>query len=148
MAPGYPSGRRSVEGARNMMSNATTLRALERNGAFVGSGDSLDEWYASVRDTPLDVLSVGDLARAIRQKLFLETVVSVALARLLTDPCAGDLYDGELLVSLRNVPADLWASRTDLREGVASVLAKLDTSCLDSESARDIEAIRKHSGLR
>lgn len=49
----------------------------------------------------LDELDVGDIARAIRQDLFLVHVLPRAESILQGDPLAGDDYDGQRLVGWR-----------------------------------------------
>jgi hypothetical protein len=109
------------------MTKAVTLRVLERrsDAAADTTSDpsSLGTWYKAVRDTPIDELSTGDICRACRQQLFPHEIVPEALRRLLADPMSGDLYDGELLVSLKSVPKDYW-----IRHGAeANTLLKENT---------------------
>ena len=68
----------------------------------------LQVWYRNVRETPIENLSLADIARASRQQIHIDQVVPVALRFLQQEPLAGDLYDGELLVSLKSVPAGYW----------------------------------------
>ena len=103
----------------------------------------VDEWYRSIRDIPLDDLPIGDIARSLRQSLFPDFVVPVAIRHLRENPLAGDLYDGELLVSLRNVGGDFWRRREVLRSNLARLLSRLDTGGLDPGVVADINAIRK-----
>ena len=71
----------------------------------------LEVWYAEVRDTKIGELSVGDLARSCRQNLHLEAIVPRCLEKLQ----AGELYDGELLTSLKKVSSAYWASHPSER---------------------------------
>jgi hypothetical protein len=125
-------------------SDSLTMRQLEEHPEQpIHPRCSLEEWYVSVRDTPIRDLSVGDLARAIRQKLFLHALVPLVVERPTADPLAGDIYDGELLVALRNIPKAFWMQRVDLRDGLASVLSKVVPGSLDEEWANDVDAIRR-----
>ena len=82
------------------MNPKATLRDLAKGGV-VGEGHSgLEEWYRKVEVVPLLELSDGDLARACRQNLFLESIIPIALERIRASPAAGDLYDGEIARSL------------------------------------------------
>jgi hypothetical protein len=73
--------------------------------------------------------------------------VPVAIRHLGENPLAGDLYDGELLVSLRNVAGGFWARREDLRSGLSEILARLDMTHLDAEAVADIDVIRKNADI-
>jgi hypothetical protein len=83
-------------------------------------------WYRSVREVPLNELSVEDISKAIRQSIHLEHVVPLALRRLEAEPLAGEMYDGELLVSLKSVPLDYWpkheAERLSLKSAIEAAL--------------------------
>jgi hypothetical protein len=68
----------------------------------------LAEWFDSIVDTPLVSFTVGDLARSIRQDLFPDYLVPYSLQYLQSEPRAGFLYEGELLIALGFVPADYW----------------------------------------
>jgi CDI immunity proteins len=63
-----------------------------------------------------------DLCIAVRQQLFLEHVVPVAVYRLQQNPLAGKKYDGELIVALKSVPRDYWAQQLKLRKAVKQTL--------------------------
>jgi hypothetical protein len=63
----------------------------------------LEQWFASVIDTPLAEFTEFGLARACRQRTFHEHVVPYALAVLREDPLAGELY-----VDLMGLPVAYW----------------------------------------
>src|SRR5579885_3320983 len=86
---------------------------------------SLPAWYKSIREVPLDELSIGDIGRAIRQNIHLGHVVPLALHRLLSEPLAGDMYDGELLASLKSVPREYWANHETDRLSLKSAMEML-----------------------
>ena len=72
-------------------------------------GDSaLEEWYESIRDTPIEEFEDDDLCRAVRQQIFLSFLLPIAVSRLKNDPTIGGIYDGELLVSFRSLPPSFW----------------------------------------
>lgn len=73
-----------------------------------GTAAALDEWYASVRAKPLSSLTDGDMARAVRQKLFLQYSVQETIRRLRLDPLAGDKYDGELMGAFGELASADW----------------------------------------
>ncbi|HWB06702.1 MAG TPA: contact-dependent growth inhibition system immunity protein [Verrucomicrobiales bacterium] len=82
-----------------------TLCAMQAQG---GGDSSLEEWYASVRTKPFSSLTDGDIARAVRQKLFLEYIVQETIRRLRVDPLAGEKYDGELISALAGLKPAEW----------------------------------------
>lgn len=67
-----------------------------------------------LRRVPLKEFTDGDLAKMIRQKFSLNYLVPVAVARLIDEPFAGYLYDGELINAVDNVPTDFWQGNPDL----------------------------------
>jgi hypothetical protein len=88
------------------------------------SGDEypLAAWYRSVREVPLDEFKVEDISKAIRQNVYLEQVVPLALRLLKSEPLAGELYDGELLASLKAVPSQYWSQHEDERLSIKSAI--------------------------
>jgi hypothetical protein len=72
----------------------------------------LPAWYRAVRETPLERLGVEDICRACRQQIHLAHIVPIALRLLQSEPLAGEMYDGELLASLKSVPSDYWPTHT------------------------------------
>lgn len=66
--------------------------------------DPLDEWYRRVRNIEIEKLPLDDLARAVRQELFAEHVVPIALTVLERDPLAGEDYDGQLIYAISLLP--------------------------------------------
>jgi hypothetical protein len=78
-------------------------------------------WYRAVHNTPITELGIEDICRACRQKIHLEHTVPRALELLRTDPLAGDMYEGELLVSLKSVPPNYWATNQTERLALRSV---------------------------
>ena len=123
------------------------MRQLESSPAGDTAASVLDEWYQTVRDVPLCELSIGDVARACRQSLYLEYLIPVAITHLEKDPCAGDQYDGELLVSLRSAPCEFWARRPDLKDQLFNILSTSDLSDLDHASQADVQFIKKRAQL-
>ena len=58
---------------------------------------SIPAWHNKVIDKKITELSVFDVARMLRQKVFIEVGVNRAIAFLYEDPFAGDIFIGELL---------------------------------------------------
>ncbi|MBK5343637.1 hypothetical protein JFU48_19880 [Pseudomonas sp. TH49] len=106
-------------------------------------GCSLDEWYVSVRDVPINELAVGDICRALRQELFTRYVLPVAVALLSDDVLAGDRYDGELVVALAGLNEVHWRKSTGAAIQVKAALAELKDFCNDSELLKDASSLMK-----
>ena len=114
----------------------------EQVSAVKKSESSLDEWYESVRDIPLRELDDGDLSRACRQQLFLDSIIPVALDRLRLRPLAGNIYDGELFVSLKDIPSVYWEQnrkKADLLRDIAGKVAKQSD---DEDLLKDAEEVK------
>ncbi len=76
-----------------------------------------------LRRVPLKDFSVEDLRVVIGQNLSLTYLVPLALAHLELDPMvSGDLYDGDLLESVRRIPSAFWEQNPGLDKRWQSVL--------------------------
>ena len=106
---------------------------------------SLDEWFSGVLDISLDELDVGDLARAIRQGLFLAEVLPRAEVILRQDPLAGEDYDGQLISSIASLDSNEAKSVLPALLRISSFLNELDKSIFDNQIVKDIEKIDKFS---
>jgi hypothetical protein len=89
----------------------------------------LPTWYRAVREIPIEELEPEDICKACRQQIHIGHVVPIALRVLQSEPLAGEMYDGELLASLKSIPPDYWPAHkpeaTVLRaicEGVRGVV--------------------------
>ena len=106
---------------------------------------SLDEWFSSILDIPIDELEVGDVARAIRQDIFLAEVLPKAEAILRKDPLAGEDYDGQLISSIASLNHDEIKSALPSLQSISAFLNQLDKADLDSQVVMDISQIDKLS---
>ncbi|WP_313689570.1 contact-dependent growth inhibition system immunity protein [Pantoea sp.] len=104
---------------------------------------SLDSWFFGILDIPLDELSVGDLARSIRQNLFLEQVLPKAEVYLRDDVLAGEHYEGELLYAI-SLLSKTQANPvlTNLNQ-ISDYLSTLDKAGFDSQAIESIERIAR-----
>lgn len=122
-----------------------TFRELENSKGnlrdFQQGNSLLEQWYNAVRDVPIVDLQDGDLCRACRQQLFLEYLVPVAAERLRLRPLAGDLYDGELFASLKEVPVAYWKDNPATAATIRTVVDGLACENMDERLADDIEAV-------
>lgn len=82
----------------------------------------LPAWYRSVYHISLDQLTIEDLSKAARQQIHSERIVPLVIERLQSEPLAGEMFDGELLVSLRSIGADYWSSHLKDAANVRTVI--------------------------
>lgn len=123
---------------------SVTFRSLERHtrsSSSVGKS-ALEKWYARVADVPIDQLGIDDLCRAVRQRIFLEHVVPLALAHVKADPSSGALFDGELAQALARIPRSFWESNPHVLLSVRPVLADA-LSTADDEVAHELRLFAK-----
>lgn len=126
----------------------TTFRSLlliNNSNYEPNSRSSLDEWFSSILDIPIDELEVGDVARAIRQDIFLAEVLPKAEVILRKEPLAGEDYDGQLISSIASVNYDEIKSALPSLQSISAFLNQLDKSDLDSQVVMDIAKIDKLS---
>ncbi|MBL6707633.1 MAG: hypothetical protein ISQ06_16100 [Planctomycetaceae bacterium] len=126
------------------MTAPVTFRSLEKKqagGEWQPGSSPLDEWYEAIRDTPIDELSDGNLCRACRQQLYLDAIIPIAVSRLRLDPLAGDMYDGELIASLKAVPSEFWHSSSSEAAAVRSAIAETLRENDDGDLKADIQEL-------
>ncbi|KMK16895.1 hypothetical protein ABW09_16790 [Pluralibacter gergoviae] len=126
----------------------TTFRQLLVNNGIAykeSNNSSLDEWFSSILDIPINDLGVGDIARAIRQDLFLGDVLPRAEAILKLDPLAGEDYDGQLISSIASLEHSEVKEFLAAFKRISYFLNHLDKSSLDKQIVIDIEKINKAS---
>ena len=69
--------------------------------------DSLVEWHNSVIEKTEPELTVADVARCIRQSIFVEVAYEMLIVYLLQDPYVGDMFPGELMEKASEVDNEL-----------------------------------------
>lgn len=127
------------------MTTFRDLLLINHSNYEANNHSSLDEWFSDILDVPLENLSVGDLARAIRQDLFLAEILPKAEIILKQDPLAGEDYDGQLISSIATLTSyEITEILPSLRE-IADFLKQLDKTNFDNKIAMDIEKIDKLS---
>lgn len=104
---------------------------------------SLDEWFNGILDIPLNELDVGDVARAIRQELFLAEILPRAEVILRQDPLAGEDYDGQLISSIVSLDSNAARSVLPVLRRISYFFNQLDKSIFDNKIIKDIEKIDK-----
>lgn len=126
----------------------TTFRDLliaEGSNYEPNTRSSLDEWFNSIVDVPLDELDIGDIARAIRQDLFLVHVLPRAESILQEDPFAGDDYDGQLISSIASLSHNEAKGALSTLKKISHFLNQIDKHNIDEQLLLDIEKIDKLS---
>jgi len=122
-----------------------TFRRLEQKlGAITNQqpGWPLERWYEKVRDLSILEFSDGDLCIACRQDVHLTHVLPVAIDRVLSDPLAGDNYDGELLVAIASIPASRWGDIGMEKERLCRYVKSLKCDVDDSDVNAAIQQLR------
>ncbi|MCS7062619.1 MAG: contact-dependent growth inhibition system immunity protein [Methylacidiphilales bacterium] len=114
-------------GAHHRLTFATLdrLKGIPDPPPATGDEYPLPAWYRAVRETPLEELGVEDICKACRQQIHLDHVVPLALRLLRSEPLAGEMYDGELLASLKSVPSDYWLTHAAEAAMLRSVCEKV-----------------------
>ena len=83
-----------------------SCRPLYENHPLYGS-DPLVVWHNQVIEKYADELTIADVARCIRQNVFVEKAYEMLLVYLLNNPYEGDIYDGELMDKASEVDKDI-----------------------------------------
>lgn len=92
---------------------------------------TLPAWYKSIRSKKVSQLSDGDLARFIRQGMYLEHILFECINRLYKNPCSGEKYDGELIeVISKNIDASFWIENEECRKHMSNFLSHFDSNVL------------------
>lgn len=118
------------------MTENLTIRQIEQSlgipNTLPDPSSPLEKWYASVRDKRVADFDIDDLCIACRQNVFPEYVVPVALRELANDSLVGHKYDGELLLALRGLPSEYWASHPEQAGQVKTMFDSI-RDCLGEE---------------
>lgn len=119
----------------------TTFRELVGNINTTknpGQQSSLEAWFESVLDVPLESLEVGDLCRAVRQNVCVDQLMPAILDVLTEDPLAGDLYDGEIIASLTTIEGDELQDHKETFIQIKNLINGLGLQDIDSDLKNDI----------
>ncbi|MNZ35060.1 hypothetical protein D3C78_524500 [compost metagenome] len=101
---------------------------------------SLDEWFSSILDIPIDELSIFDISRSIRQDVFLEYILPRAEVFLNEDPLAGD-YEGQLLYDISMLAEEQTPTVMAILKRISAYLNQLDKHEFDNQLNESIEKI-------
>ncbi|MDR1145084.1 MAG: hypothetical protein LBK71_02995 [Verrucomicrobiales bacterium] len=100
----------------------------------------LPSWYKEVKSIPLNKLQLEDVCKACRQGIHLVYVIPLALNILKDDSLAGDMYEGELLVSMKTVPSNFWTIHKRDKSLFLSIVEK-DMNIYPNDIASDVKDI-------
>ena len=80
----------------------------------------------ALRKIPIEKLSVEDLRFLIGQKIGLRFLVPLALELLESNPLtAGEIYKGDLLVSVSATPEEFWAENPELNNQLVEIATEV-----------------------
>lgn len=108
-----------------MIVQSTLIQIEEMMGVSYKKEDwnsSLSDWYAKIRHKRLCELDESDVIRLIRQDMYLQYVLPVALDLLRNNLFIGTQFDGELLKVLSRVPLNFWVNHQDLKKEVNTII--------------------------
>ena len=74
---------------------------------------SLDQWFNSIMAKTVDELTIADVCRMLRQKICSAVAIGKAIDLLNKDPFIGDLYEGQLMMTLYNAKEKYLCKRYD-----------------------------------
>ena len=113
-----------------VVSNKLTIEDIEKKESVNYESNSssaypLEVWYRDVRKKRLSDLTDGDIARFVRQKMYLGYIVPEAIKRVLDNPTIGDTYYGEILTSLYQINDTFWEENKNCGREMIMLLDKL-----------------------
>ncbi len=83
---------------------------------------SLPKWYERIRSKTIGDLTDGDLARLLRQNMYVEFIFPEVLERLESKPLIGELYDGELITALSILDPVHWGKSDVLTRQLLNII--------------------------
>ena len=105
-----------------------TIADVEKRHGIVHQAEnqsSLERWYEKIRKLPISQLTSGDIARRIRQQIFLKEIMPVAIKFIGNNPLAGDYYEGEILIAISKLNKIFWEQHNDLFNVLKKTLKNL-----------------------
>ena len=121
-----------------------TFREMEMAKGLVPSSEvihtSLTDWYERIRYVPLSMFGIEDLCRSLRQVLYPEHVVPIAVRAIEEDPLAGDMYEGELACAFRAIPGGFWREHRQLAARLLAVMEGAIPRLSDDDVKGDVAA--------
>lgn len=104
---------------------------------------SLPAWYKSIRNKNLSQLSDGNLARLIRQGMYLKHILFECIDRLYKDPFRGEKYYGELIEVLsKNIDVSFWKENEECKKHLNNFLIHFDSN-VSVENYKELDDFEK-----
>lgn len=86
-------------------------------------------------------MAVGDLCRALRQKICVDKLMPRILAVLTENPLTGDLYDGELITALATIKGNELQDHKETFIKINHIINGLDPQDINDVLKNDISKI-------
>ena len=119
-----------------------TFKDIEKN-EFINKPDNdspLQRWYNQVREKKISEFSIEDICKAVRQNIYIKYVMPEVVTRLEENVSAGELYDGELVSALANIPKKEWNQIPTERSEIHNILIKARNT-VDSNIKKEIDSL-------
>lgn len=84
-----------------MGSTIYNIKNLDLNK--INGDSSLDKWFYEMIQKKVDELTLKDISRMLRQKIYLDIALPIACEMVLSDPFVGEMYVGEMIELLTRV---------------------------------------------
>ncbi|SFT02662.1 contact-dependent growth inhibition system immunity protein [Marininema halotolerans] len=107
-------------------------------------------WYDGIRKKKLSELREDDIARLIRQDLYVDYAIEEGLKRVKDDPAGGYKVDGEILLALAKMKKKYWLEYPALRRKAFEVILfiRVNYSVIrDDDSLMEIDKIDIYESL-
>jgi len=103
------------------------------------AGSSLEKWFERVYDVPFEKFTIEDICRACRQEFDISYILPLAFQKLIEDPLAGELYEGELANAVAMISTSFWKNNPLLLEE-AKRLILVSVAVMDDDIATETKA--------
>ena len=115
------------------------IEKIEPNG--IEDNDSpLQRWYNEIREKNISEFSISDLCKAVRQNVHIKYVMSEVVTQLEENILVGDMYDGELIAALKDIPEIEWGNIPAEKAKIIEILMHTQ-NIVDSELKEDIDSL-------
>lgn len=86
-----------------------------------------------IKKTP-DELTTSDICLLLRQEMFLDLVIPLAIKEISNNPSVGDYYDYQMIINLSQVTDSLIQYQEDIKNLIEKLEAKKDSITFELES--------------
>ncbi len=100
------------------------------NATKLSGNSPLVEWHNNVIEKMQAELTISDVARCIRQNIFVETAYEMLIVYLMQNPLAGDMYPGELMEKAGEVDKQLILKHS---QSLQDIIKKAEAFIQDNE---------------